>query len=88
MRQAYVYGTVRVMQLKLSQLQWNEDKYVHYENVSKIGMAASHSCMYAVVLLYPNPELGEQCPVNWEGNYHHNVLCPEIMTVNAPGVMY
>ena len=51
--------------LKLSQLKRTEDKYVYYENVSKNrnGSFKQLHVQSKVVPVYPNPEIGDKCPV-------------------------
>jgi hypothetical protein len=52
--------------LKLSQIKRTNDKYIYYENVSK-NRNGSYTQLHIrskTVPLYPNPELGNRCPVS------------------------
>lgn len=51
--------------LKLSQIKRTDDKYTYYENVSK-NRNGSYKQLHVrskTVPLYPNPDLGDRCPV-------------------------
>ncbi len=52
--------------LKLSQIQRTEVKYIYRENVSKNrnGSFKQLHVQKKVVPVYPNPDIGERCPVS------------------------